>query len=156
MKKYLTIAASFLFMTSAIYAQQANDSKPNENTNAPEITFKDKVYDYGTIFMGGDGNSEFEFTNTGKEPLILSSVRSSCGCTVPSWPREPILPGKKAVITVKYDTKRLGPINKSVTVMSNAKNPTEVLRLSGNITKKPVESTIPEKSVSPEMTPGTK
>lgn len=156
MKKFFSIAASLLIMVSVTFAQQATDSKSSENTNAPEITFVKTVYDYGTIFMGGDGNSEFEFTNTGKEPLILSSVRSSCGCTVPSWPREPILPGKKGVITVKYDTKRLGPINKSVTVMSNAKNPTEVLRLSGNITKKPEESTIPEKSMSPTMTPGSK
>ena len=156
MKKYLTIAASLLFMTSAIYAQQADNAKANENTNAPEITFEDKVHDYGTLFVGGDGNCEFEFTNTGKEPLILSSVRSSCGCTVPSWPREPILPGKKEVIKVKYDTKRLGPINKSVTVMSNAKNPTEVLRISGNIVKKPEESTIPEKSMSSTTAPTAK
>ena len=156
MKKCLTIAASLLFMTSAIYAHQANDNKLNENTNAPEITFAEKVHDYGTLFVGGDGNCEFEFTNTGKEPLILSSVRSSCGCTVPSWPREPILPGKKEVIKVKYDTKRLGPINKSVTVMSNAKNPTEVLRISGNIVKKPEESTIPEKSMSSTTAPTVK
>ena len=153
MKKGFTIAASLLFMVSATFAQPVTDSKSNENTNAPVITFEKSVNDYGTLFVGGDGNSEFEFTNTGKEPLILSSVRSSCGCTVPSWPREPILPGKKGVITVKYDTKRMGPINKSVTVMSNAKNPTEVLRLSGNIIKKPEESTIPEKSLSPAMAP---
>ena len=156
MKKCLTIAASLLFMMSASFAQQAADNKSNENPNAPEISFKDKVYDYGTIFVGGDGNAEYEFTNTGKEPLILSSVRSSCGCTVPSWPREPILPGKKEIIKVKYDTNRLGPINKSVTVMSNAKNPTEVLRMTGSIVKKVEESTIPEKSMSPAMSPNSK
>lgn len=156
MKKYLSIAAGFLFMTSALYAQQVSESKLNENPNAPEITFKDKVYDYGTIFVGGDGNCEYEFTNTGKEPLILSSVRSSCGCTVPSWPREPILPGKKDVIKVKYDTGRIGPINKSVTVLSNAKNPTEVLRMTGNIVKKLEDSTIPEKTLSPTMAPKAK
>ncbi len=152
MKKYLTIAASLLFMMSATFAQTA----PNENPNAPEISFKDKVHDYGTIFVGGDGNCEFEFTNTGKEPLILSSVRSSCGCTVPSWPREPILPGKKETIKVKYDTNRLGAINKSVTVMSNGKNPTEVLRITGNIVKKEEASAIPEKAMSPTMSPASK
>lgn len=150
------IAAGFFFMTSAIYAQQENETKPNDNPNAAEISFKDKVHDYGTLFVGGDGNCEFEFTNTGKEPLILSSVRSSCGCTVPSWPREPILPGKKEVIKVKYDTNRIGPINKSVTVMSNAKNPTEVLRIAGNIVKKAEDSTIPEKNMSSEMAPSGK
>ena len=156
MKKCLTIAASLLFMMSASFAQQAADNKANENPNAPEISFKDNVHDYGTIFVGGDGMCEFEFTNTGKEPLILSSVRSSCGCTVPSWPREPILPGKKEVIKVKYDTNRVGTINKSVTVLSNAKNPTEVLRMKGSIVKKEEASAIPEKSLSPTMTPGSK
>ncbi len=156
MKKCLTIAASLLFMMSAVIAQEATESKANENPNAPEIVFAKIVHDYGTLFVGGDGNCEFEFTNTGKEPLILSSVRSSCGCTVPSWPREPILPGKKNVIKVKYDSNRLGPINKSITVMSNAKNPTEVLRISGNIVKKTEESTIPEKTMSSTTAPTAK
>lgn len=156
MKKCLTIAASLLFMMSAVIAQEATDSKANENPNAPEVVFTKNVHDYGTLFVGGDGNCEFEFTNTGKEPLILSSVRSSCGCTVPSWPREPILPGKKNVIKVKYDTNRLGPINKSITVMSNAKNPTEVLRISGNIVKKTEESTVPEKTMSSTTAPTVK
>jgi hypothetical protein len=153
MKKCLTIAASLFFMVSAVFAQEATESKASANPNAPEIAFEKNVHDYGTLFVGGDGNCEFEFTNTGKEPLILSSVRSSCGCTVPSWPREPILPGKKNVIKVKYDTNRLGPINKSITVMSNAKNPTEVLRISGNIVKKTEESTIPEKAMSSTSAP---
>ncbi|MBW6491560.1 MAG: DUF1573 domain-containing protein [Lentimicrobium sp.] len=156
MKKIVTITFTMLFILSAAFAQEVKTTQVSENPNAPEITFAKNVHDYGTLFVGGDGNCEFEFTNTGKEPLILSSVRSSCGCTVPSWPREPILPGKKEVIKVKYDTKRQGPINKSITVMSNAKNPTEVLRIAGNIVKKPEESTIPVKSVGSSTTPTTK
>lgn len=156
MKKCLSITALMLFTLSAVFAQEANNTKANENPNAPKISFDKTVHDYGTLFVGGDGNCEFEFTNTGKEPLILSSVRSSCGCTVPSWPREPILPGKKEKIKVKYDTNRMGPINKSITVMSNATNSTEVLRISGNITKKPVENTIPEKSMSSSAAPTAK
>lgn len=151
MKKCLSIAAMMLFALSAVFAQEAK-----ENPNAPKISFDKSVHDYGTLFVGGDGNCEFEFTNTGKEPLILSSVRSSCGCTVPSWPREPILPGKTEKIKVKYDTNRMGPINKSITVMSNAVNSTEVLRISGNITKKPEENTIPEKSMSSAAAPTAK
>ncbi len=126
------------------------------NPNAADISFSKTTHDYGTIYVGGDGNSEFEFTNTGKEPLVLSSVRSSCGCTVPSWPREPILPGKKEVIKVKYDTGRIGPINKTITVMSNAKTSPVVLKITGNVVKKAEENTIPEKNISTGATPTAK
>lgn len=156
MKKLFSLAFTMLFMLSAAISQEAIKTQESENPNAPVITFAKTVHDYGTLYVGGDGNCEFEFTNNGKEPLILSSVRSSCGCTVPSWPREPILPGKKEVIKVKYDTNRQGPINKSITVMSNAKNATEVLRISGNIVAKPVESTIPEKSLGTPTAPTSK
>lgn len=156
MKKLLTLVASVVFAFTAVTAQETTPKPAAENPNAPVITFTKSVHDYGTLFVGGDGNCEFEFTNTGKEPLILSSVRSSCGCTVPSWPREPILPGKKEKIKVKYDTNRMGPINKSITVMSNAKNSTEVLRISGNIIKKPDENTIPEKPMSSAAVPSAK
>ena len=101
--------------------QKENANKPATNPNAPVITFDKTVHDYGTIQQHGDGKCEFAFTNDGKEPLILSNVRSSCGCTVPTWPRHPVLPGQSEVIKVKYDTKRIGMINKSIHVYSNAK-----------------------------------
>ncbi len=104
-----------------------------ENPNAPEITFESEVVDYGTIEQGANGVREFKFTNTGKEPLIISNSRGSCGCTVPTWPKEPIKPGESSVIKVKYDTKRLGAINKSVTITSNAKTGTKVVRIKGKI-----------------------
>jgi hypothetical protein len=103
------------------------------------IQFDKTVYDYGTITQNDDGSCTFTFTNTGNEPLVLSSVRSSCGCTVPSWSREPILPGKSGEIKVVYDTRRLGSINKQVTVMSNATNPTIVLKIKGKVQAKPKE-----------------
>jgi hypothetical protein len=104
-----------------------------DNPNAPEIKFAKLVHDYGTIQKEADGNCEFEFQNTGKEPLVLSDVRSSCGCTVPQWTREPILPNKKGTIKVHYDTKRVGMINKTITVLSNAKTSSIVLRIQGNV-----------------------
>ena len=115
-----------------------------ENPNAPEITFEQDVIDYGDIEQGANGVREFKFTNTGKEPLIISNARGSCGCTVPTWPKEPIKPGEKNVIKVKYDTKRIGPINKSVTITSNAKTANKVLRIKGNIHR---AQTSPEKEV---------
>lgn len=157
MKKSFSLLITLSFLIFGAYAQNAQGEQAQAvNPNAPEITFDKTVHDYGTLFVGGDGNCEFEFTNNGKEPLILSSVRSSCGCTVPSWPREPILPGKKETIKVKYDTNRIGPINKSVTVLSNAKNTPIVLRITGNIVKKTEESAVPEKSIAPGSSPMVK
>ena len=115
-----------------------------ENPNAPEISFETEVIDYGNIEKGADGVREFKFTNTGKSPLIISNARGSCGCTVPTWPKEPIKPGESNVIKVKYDTNRPGPINKSVTITSNAKTATKVLRIKGNVE---VPQTSPEKQV---------
>ncbi|HHZ63961.1 MAG TPA: DUF1573 domain-containing protein, partial [Flavobacteriales bacterium] len=77
---------------------------PPANPNAPEIVFESDVMDYGTVDYNGDGVREFIFTNTGKEPLIISRAKGSCGCTVPTWPKEPIMPGAKGKIKVKYAT----------------------------------------------------
>jgi hypothetical protein len=118
-------------------------------SNAAEIEFVKTVHDYGTIYEGGNGECEFEFKNVGREPLVLSNVTSSCGCTVPSWPKEPIMPGKTGVIKVKYNTSRIGAINKTVTVMSNAEqNPKVELRITGTVKPKQEES-YPEKPQSP-------
>ena len=87
-----------------------------------KIEFKSETIDYGTIEKGSDGVRVFEFTNTGDEPLIISKVSSSCGCTIPKKPKDPIMPGKTGEIEVKYDTKRTGFIRKTITVTSNATN----------------------------------
>jgi len=104
----------------------------------PKIEFSKETHDYGTVKYGADGSCTFEFKNTGNEPLIISNAKGSCGCTVPDWPKEPIAPGAKGTITVKYDTKRPGAINKSVTITSNAVNePTKVIRIKGNVLPAP-------------------
>ena len=95
-------------------------------------------------------STEFKFTNTGTEPLIISNAKGSCGCTVPSWPKTPIKPGESAAIKVKYDSKRIGPINKSVTISSNASNePTKVIRIKGMIEAAPQGDNAPVKPTSP-------
>jgi hypothetical protein len=104
-----------------------------------KLEFEKDVHDYGTVENGGNGTCTFAFTNTGNSPLIISNAKGSCGCTVPSWPKDPIAPGATSKITVKYDTKRPGAINKSVTITSNAVNePTKVIRIKGNVKAKPV------------------
>ena len=84
------------------------------------ITFDKTVIDYGTIDKGANGVRDFVFTNTGDAPLIISNVKSTCGCTIPKKPEKPILPGESDKIQVKYDTKRVGFIRKSISVTSNA------------------------------------
>ncbi|MCB0409811.1 MAG: DUF1573 domain-containing protein [Flavobacteriales bacterium] len=139
MKKVLLsfslVVCSVLGMQISANAQELKTDAPVaiENPNAPVMEFETEVIDYGTIEQGADGVREFKFTNTGKEPLIISNARGSCGCTVPTWPKEPIKPGESSVIKVKYDTKRLGAINKSVTITSNASEATKVIRIKGNI-----------------------
>jgi len=101
--------------------------------NAAKIKFKTETVDYGEIAKGSDGVRVFEFTNTGNAPLVISKVSSSCGCTIPKKPEDPILPGKTGEIQVKYDTNRVGPIAKAITVISNAATPTVVLKIKGKI-----------------------
>ncbi len=159
MKKTFWIVMAVLI---AIPSLKAQDNKAAERKGSI-ITFDKKlrdasgnyVWDYGTIEKGADGSSFFAFTNTGNEPLVLSEVRSSCGCTVPRWPREPIMPGKSDTIKVKYDTKRLGQINKTITVISNAVNNPVVLRIKGNVIEKPAE-VLPEKPVGAGVPAGNK
>lgn len=98
-----------------------------------KIEFKSETVDYGEVAKGSDGIRVFEFTNTGTAPLIVSKVSSSCGCTIPKKPEDPILPGKTGEIQVKYDTNRVGPIRKAITVISNADTPTKVLKIKGEV-----------------------
>ena len=98
-----------------------------------EITFESEVVDYGTIEKGDDGVREFKFTNTGSSPLYITQVRSSCGCTIPKKPTDSIMPGVEEVIEVKYDTNRVGPIRKTITVSSNAVTPVVALQIKGTV-----------------------
>ena len=113
--------------TPSAQAVQANVS------SGASFQWENTMYNFGNINQGEVVNYTFKFTNNGTEDLLIQSASASCGCTVPTWPKEPILPGEKSVIKVKYDTKRLGAINKSVTITSNATEATKVIRIKGNI-----------------------
>ncbi len=134
----LSIAALGVFTAQA---QEAKESNPN----APEITFEQETINYGTIEKGANGERVFVFTNTGKEPLIITNTKGSCGCTVPSKPTDPIAPGEKGEIKVKYDTNRVGPFTKTVTVSSNAKTATKVVKITGVVKAPEPVKTSPEK-----------
>ena len=127
----------FLTLAIAIGACSFISAQTPVATGAAIMVDKE-VHDYGDIPFAGDGTCEFKVTNTGTDPLILSKCKGSCGCTVPKCDPNPILPGESSVITVKYDTKRPGPINKSVTINSNAVNePVKVVRIKGNVEPDP-------------------
>lgn len=101
---------------------------------AQEIEFETTVHDFGEVFHNAPAVYDFVFTNTGTEPLHLQKPKTSCGCLKASWQKEPIMPGKKGVITVTYDGKRVGNINKTATIASNATNsPIVVLRVKGTV-----------------------
>ena len=100
----------------------------------PKIEFESIEINYGQISKGDNGVRVFKFTNFGSEPLIINKVYSSCGCTIPKKPSSPIDPGQYDEIQVKYDTNRVGPIRKIITVLSNATNsPTVSLKITGNV-----------------------
>lgn len=120
-------------------SKEQTEKKEEIDKKAAVIEFEKLEHDYGTVPKGGNGVYEFKFKNTGKAPLKITNVRSSCGCTVPVWPKEEIPPKKSASITVKYDTNRVGPISKTVTVESDASNNRVQLKIKGTVVEKPVE-----------------
>jgi hypothetical protein len=135
MKKALFTTLLFSTGILTLQAQESRTAAVNETVdpNAPEIVFDKEVHDFGTIEYGGNGMVEFRFTNTGKNPLIITSATGSCGCTVPSHPKEPIRRGESGIIKVSYDTKRVGAFTKTVTVNSNARTPTKILTIKGTV-----------------------
>ena len=130
MRKYISITLLFSLLTFKGGFTQ---------TVEPTISFDKDVHDFGVI-QEADGKVryDFQFTNTGGKPLIISDVRASCGCTSPEWSKEPILPGKQGFVSATYDpTNRPGPFNKSLTVISNATAPNMILYIKGDVTAKP-------------------
>jgi hypothetical protein len=98
------------------------------------LEFKDTTHDFGTIHEGDKVDYDFEFTNGGKSPLIVSKAIGSCGCTVAEFPREPLPPGKNGKITVRFDaTNKTGPQNKTVTLTTNTTRGTEMLYITANV-----------------------
>jgi hypothetical protein len=143
MKKLALTFGSILF-TVIVASAQEKVTTPAVSTSLAEISFDQETHDFGTIDYAGNGTYEFKFKNTGKEPLIISDAKGSCGCTVPTYPKNvPIKPGESQVIKVTYDTKRAGNFNKTVTVTSNAKTATKTLTIKGKVDPAPVEEAFP-------------
>ncbi len=131
--------------TTPVAGAQTSPGTPASSLKPENMDFKAEMHDFGTVPEGPTADYEFTFTNTGKEPLILQNVSASCGCTTPSWSKEPVLPGKTGSVKASFSTAGRGgqPFNKTITVTSNAG--TKVLTIKGNVEKTP-EGSVPQNS----------
>ena len=161
MKKLITLSIALLAFVFSNAQETAKISKSKKKAKTTKIAkvvipkvegagmyFESETIDYGTIAANSDGKREFVFTNNGNKPLIITNAQGSCGCTVPTYSKEPILPGAKGVIGVKYDTSRAGqPFEKTVTITSNAEGfPTKALKIKGNVLPVPAQAAPETKS----------
>jgi hypothetical protein len=145
MKKLITLSIALLAFTFSNAQETTKKTKSTKKTTVttpalPKVegagmVFVTETIDYGTVAANSDGKREFVFTNNGNKPLIITNAVGSCGCTVPTFPKEPIAPGAKGVIGVKYDTSRAGqPFTKTVTITSNAAGtPSKTLTIKGTV-----------------------
>jgi len=142
MKKIVMLAMLTVLGVTVSNAQTTKKTTTKVETKKVEVAprvegagmiFESETIDYGNIPHTSDGKREFVFTNNGNKPLIISNAQGSCGCTVPTYPKEPIMPGAKAVIGVNYDTNRVGAFTKTVTLTTNAATPSKVLTIKGNV-----------------------
>jgi hypothetical protein len=146
MKKLITLSIALLAFTFSNAQETSKATKKSVKTSKvttpalPKVegagmVFVTETIDYGTVAANSDGKREFVFTNNGNKPLIITNAVGSCGCTVPTYSKEPIAPGAKGVIGVKYDTSRAGqPFTKTVTITSNAAGtPSKTLTIKGNV-----------------------
>lgn len=127
-----------LCIAFGVWAQSADPQ--SEPVNGAQITFQESTHEFGDIFQGERVTHTFTYENTGNEPLILSDVRTTCGCTATNWDREPLAPGETAEITVNFNSAgKMGMQNKVVTILSNAVNSSERIKITTNVLPKPAD-----------------
>jgi hypothetical protein len=128
-----TVNTILIFILSVGLFNATSSKIESKTGKVAIISFETEVIDYGTIEQHSDGARLFAFTNEGDAPLLITNVKTSCGCTVPSYSKESILPGKSGELKIKYDTTRLGAFTKTITVTSNAEGGNKILKIKGNI-----------------------
>ncbi len=156
MKKILNTLLLLVLATCFVMAQtQEKKAEKAEKTmdeaeaiSGPYMKFETMVMDYGEISKGADPLRKFMFTNIGTEPLVIKNAKGSCGCTVPEYPKEPIMPGETGSIDVRYDTNRIGQFTKTVTLTSNMEEQKTVLTIKGKVLNEVEEEGVPAKEGS--------
>ncbi|MDA9773638.1 DUF1573 domain-containing protein [Saprospiraceae bacterium] len=138
--KNLFLVCLLVLGVSAFATAQQTPAPVTDQTEMPAegpvMSFETPNCDFGTIEQNSDRDRFVKFTNTGTEPLVISNARGSCGCTVPVWPKEPIMPGEAGEIKITYATNRLGKINKTVTLTTNEGGKPHVIKVLGMVNKK--------------------
>lgn len=124
MKKFFSLFVAMFVFVAVSYAQKGT------------VKFTKETHDFGKVEQGKPVTYVFTFKNTGTDPVIISDAQASCGCTKPSWTKEPVMPGKTGSVSATYNAAAMGGFNKSVTVTSNAETPTVVLYLKGEVVSK--------------------
>jgi hypothetical protein len=132
MKTLLTFVFAIFIIAGAIAQEKTEEVK-----DGPTITFTEAKHDFGDIRQGDKVEHTFEFENTGTEPLIISNVQVTCGCTASKWPREPIPPGQASSITITFNSAgKMGRQNKIITIISNATDPRARISIVTNVLPK--------------------
>lgn len=137
----IAIAATFVFLSCKDSAVNKIDlenvvvaEQRDENMDVfPKISFVEKEFDFGEIIQGTHVSHLFKFTNTGNAPLVITGARSSCGCTIPEYTKEPIMPGEKGDLLVRFDGSGRGVVNKTITLLTNTEGVNETLRIKANV-----------------------
>jgi len=124
---------SFLILAIIFAGACKNSGKKIETVIPAQMDFKETTFNFGAIPNGSEQKCSFEFQNTSKVPLVISTVIESCGCTISKWPKKPIRPGKSGIIEIKYKPAGAGLFRKSISVFSNAKNSPVHLYIKGEI-----------------------
>jgi Protein of unknown function (DUF1573) len=128
MRQTIFMLFAFMFISLSVSAQ------PTEKIDGPEISFEKTTINYGKIKKDSEPLRKFSFKNIGNKPLLITNAQGSCGCTVPDYPKHAIGAGESANVDVRYDTKRVGPFSKTVTVTTNDGKQT-ILTISGEVTE---------------------
>lgn len=145
--KKIILSSVFALFGVLLFAQtpaQTNSAAPEAaKKSGAEMTLEATEIDYGTIDQGSDPLRIFKYKNTGTEPLIIKSAKGSCGCTVPTFSKEPVMPGESGQVEVRYDTQRVGPFSKRVTLETNEDIATRGLSIKGEVRKTVPDNPVP-------------
>ena len=142
----LLLVAGFTILNAQEIKKSDPVTQADETLVDATIDFESKVVDYGIIEHNADGERKFVFTNNGTEPLKIKNAKGACGCTVPTWPKEPVAAGETAEIGVKYATNRVGKFTKTITLTTNASNKPVILTIKGEVNPPPKEANAPERN----------
>ena len=140
----LVLALCFSFNSYGQSNLAKGEKMEQKELTGPVMSFESTVVDYGKIAQHSEPLRSVKFTNVGTEPLVIKNARGSCGCTVPDWPKQPIMPGETSKIEVRYSTNRLGAINRKITITTNEGGEPHVLSVVGNVHKSEESEGVPK------------